>query len=92
MKTIFPNQVIFQRRSIRVGTEIVHYHKIRFSSLDIGLNTVDSLCDAIMAQRPFEAQVNNGVEKEDEKMDDMMQYVLRKLRHTLCNNIRYSIL
>jgi hypothetical protein len=68
LKAIFPNQVIFQRRSIRVGTEIVNYHKIRFLSLNIGLHTVESLRDAIMNQLPRAAQVNNGDEKEDEKL------------------------
>ena len=92
LKAIFPNQVIFQRRSIRVGAEIVHYHKLRFLNLDIGLYTVELLRNAIMNQLPYAAQDKNGDEKEEEKADGMMQYVIIKLRHTSYNYIRYSIL
>jgi len=63
----------------------VNYSKILFSSLDIGLFTVESLRDAITAQLPRATQDNNGDEKADEKADGMMQYVIIKLRHTLYN-------
>jgi hypothetical protein len=67
LKAIFPNQVIFQRRSIRVCTAIVHFHKIRFSSLKIGLYTVDSVFDGIINQLPRAAQDKNGDQKEEKR-------------------------
>jgi hypothetical protein len=45
-----------------------------------------------MNQLPYAAQDKNSDEKEEEKADGMMQYVIIKLRHTLYNYIRYSIL
>ena len=91
LKAIFPGQISFARSSRRAPA-IVNYYKILFSSLDIGLFTVESLREAIMALLPRAAQDNNNDEKEDEKADGMMQYVIIKLRQTLCNCIRYSIL
>ena len=70
----------------------MHYHKLRFLNLDIGLYTVEFLRNAIMNQLPYAAQDKNSDEKEEEKADGMMQYVIIKLCHTLYNYIRYSIL
>ena len=54
---------------------MTHY-KIRFSSLNIGLYTVESLRDAIMNQLPCAARENNGDEKEEEKADGNLQHVV----------------